>query len=179
MSRNDVKRAKTGANSRLLHESVVGVLVPLTSLDKHEYHVKILEMFNKAMPFFPELDVVYLGITDDHHCKACADNRNNLIKYNLNDEPKFTTIFHELGHLVTPLIGGPKNSEPFASLIAFSRIPTELIDEDHIPYLGTPKFPKSEWPKLCLKALEFRKTNRNYIQKFMEIANIRGFPYED
>lgn len=120
----------------------------------------------KALPYFPELDIVILGSTTT--APACANSQCSVVRFNIeNGVPSYVTIFHELGHLIADpeFCSEMPSGERACTIYAMARIPPELIDEDRLPYLRPPKCPKEMIPVICRDAIQKREAGlRNYIQ---------------
>ena len=150
-------------------------VILLKSFRAYKWRGEALEKVKTAVNYFPELDeeVIYLGITKRKDCSADVDVLNRIIRFQIETKPTFVTVFHELAHIVIYKLSEsgkdvPRRSEEFCSIFAMARMPPELIDEDAVPYVGKYKVPREYVPKICKKALEYRKTHRNYIQQCKE-----------
>ena len=151
-------------------------VVFLKSVDKHKFKEELIKKVKEAVKYFPELEneTIYVGILDSKDdADGRADSVNRIIKFRIDVKPTYVTIFHELMHVVIRIMHEkgekvPLTSEKFCSISAMARMPPELIDEEVIPYIGTPKVPKHLIPEICRRALEYRKHHRNYIEKCEE-----------
>lgn len=140
----------------------------------------------QAIQYFPELDseTVTVGVNQDPQNRdydrwnpyASAESVNFLIRIPTHEEVSNVTLFHELAHLAIHVLDVPgedvpASSEEFCSIFAIARQPVQLIDEDRIPYLGSPRAPFCDWPAICQDALAYRDergTNSHYIQNCRE-----------
>lgn len=154
----------------------VSEVVFLRSVDRHLFKEELSQKVKEAVKYFPELEneTIYVGILDNKdYADGRADSVNRIIKFRIDVKPTYVTIFHELMHVAIRIMHErgekvPLHSEEFCSISAMARMPPELIDEDSIPYIGTPKVPKHLIPRICGEALEYRKHHRDYIQKCKE-----------
>ena len=130
----------------------------------------------RALRFFPELNDVTVTVAkkpESHSWYAEADMNNDIIFLPTHELCPFQTICHELSHLAINKLDEqgvdvPPTSEEFTSILAIARLPPEHLDKSGIAYLGRPSVPRSEWPGICQRALEYREEKRNYIQKCKE-----------
>lgn len=111
---------------------------------------------------------------------AVADPFNRLVYFDTDAAPSNLTVYHELAHLAvraridagdTGAVGLPPSSEPFTSIYSVAKMTSDDIDRDWISYLGEPEAPRSEWPEVCRRALEYRAEcgkNSHYVQKAKE-----------
>ena len=136
----------------------------------------------QAIQYFPELDsaTVTVGVNQDPENRdydrwnpyASAESVNFIIRIPTHEEVSNVTLFHELAHLAIHVLDVhdedvPASSEEFCSIFAIARQPVQLIDEDRIPYLGSPRAPYCDWLAICRDALAYRDergANSHYIQ---------------
>jgi len=127
----------------------------------------------RALTDFPELAhrAVTVGRMDpDADAAGRARFWNLMVLFPVDRVTSFTTVYHELAHLAIHIRNErgedvPITSEEFCGIFGVARMPTELIDEDRVPYLGEPSVPKEEWPEICERALEYREDHHDYIKQ--------------
>lgn len=142
----------------------------------------VREKISRALKDFPELanETVTVGrLDEDSDAKGRAWFNNRLVFLPTDSTTSFVTMYHELAHLAIAVRNEcgedvPITSERYCSILSVSRMPTELIDEDRIPYLGEPEVPKREWPSICRRSLEYREDHHAYIKKCQEWLGIEG-----
>lgn len=125
---------------------------------------------------FPELrgETVTIARHQDWDDKlGRADLLNRIVYLPHETRTSYITTYHELGHLAVQVRDErgedvPTTSEEYCSLLAMTKMPVDRIDENRIPYFGTPGIEKAEWPGVCARALEYREDNRDYIQQARE-----------
>jgi len=134
-------------------------------------------MVRRSLEHFPKLHdrtitvaVTHSESTWHEEPYAMADPHNNVIYLNSDSATEYQTIFHELTHILIRVENDngadhPQTSEPYCSILAVSKMPSDMVFRDHIAYLGEPTVPNEEYPEICQEALEYREDNRNYIQK--------------
>jgi hypothetical protein len=144
----------------------------------------VLESIKKRLPValkdFPVLahETINVGVLyENTDANAQAFGYNRLICLPPEEHTTNVTLWHELGHVAIRVRHEngedvAKTSEEFCSIYSLARMPSEVIDEGRIPYLGEPGVPSEEWPDICQRALEYRENNRNYIQKCKEWLEI-------
>lgn len=145
----------------------------------------VRDWLKTALQHYPELagETVYVGITHEditYHGEphGMADPYNRIIYLNNGCMAEgYQTLFHELMHLlirkeVEDGKDRPLTSEEYCSIRTIARMESGLLYRDDISYLGEPTVPKDEWPAICQRALEYRETHRNYIQKCKEWLGI-------
>lgn len=137
----------------------------------------VLESIKKRMPValrdFPALahETVNVGVLyENTDAQAKAFGYNRLICLPPDEPTTNITLWHELGNVAIRVRyegdeDVAKTSEEFCSIYSVARMPPGVIDEERVPYLGEPAVPSEEWPRICQRALEYRKNNRNYIQQ--------------
>lgn len=138
-------------------------IVYLKSVNEHAYSDVLKERVPIALEYFPELDVVYVGIIrKDSNNKGNAMPENSLINFRVNLIPSFVTIFHELMHIVAFKNNLPKTEE-FCSVYAMARMPFGLVDYS-IPYIGG-DVDKEKQAEVCREAVKYReKGHKNYLE---------------
>lgn len=111
---------------------------------------------------------------------AMADGVNRLIRIPTHTRCSNVTLYHELAHLAIEIevergaADHPTTSEEFCSLYAIARQPPELIDENRIPYFGSPDPPKDEWAHIAQRALDYRQNHHAYIKRANEWFGTTG-----
>ncbi|RDZ39390.1 hypothetical protein C5B91_20040 [Haloferax sp. Atlit-10N] len=133
-----------------------------------------------ALRDFPALsaETVNVGtLYENADAAAQAFGYNRLICLPPDEPTTNVTLWHELGHVAIRVCHEAgedvaKTSEEFCSIYSVARMQPTHIDEDCVPYLGEPTVPRDEWPEICQRALEYRETNRNYIQQCKEWLEI-------
>lgn len=142
-----------------------------TPFSKH-----IRRQMQRALQDFPELvgevvTVARLRPDDlENGTNARAGMLNRIVYVPTERPTSFATIYHELGHLAIQIRDErgedvPTTSEEYCSIFSVARMPPELVDEEYIAYLGSPRVPQEKWPNICQQALEYRENHRNYIQQ--------------
>jgi hypothetical protein len=144
----------------------------------------VREMFQRVVPHFTELagQTIYVGMTHEEctfHGEpyAMADPYNMMVYLNTDSLTEYQTLFHEFAHLQIYYenqngADHPQTSEPYCSILAVSKMPPDMVYREHIAYLGEPDVPNEEYPGICQRALEYRESHRNYIQKAKEWLEI-------
>ena len=134
----------------------------MKSIHLHRYIDKLKLMIPIALKYFPELDTVYVGVSNIRcNHKACADTDNFLVRFRVDLMPTFVTIFHELMHLVQHSTDAPKTEE-YCSIYAMARMPEEFVD-DSIPYIGGDPV-RFKLAELCRETVKYRESGkRDYI----------------
>lgn len=174
-------------NAATPHEEFMGppgsyrILEPATWHWPEEKVEAIHDRVSRAVRGYPELSgtTVNVGVMhDSQRVNGRADWYNHLIKFPSNGEiPSHITVWHEVSHIACHKAsndGGDHaySSEPFTSILAVSRMPVGLIDEDRIPYVSpNPEAPAEMFPDICSAALEYREengVNSHYIKQCRE-----------
>lgn len=145
------------------------VLKPATWHWPEEKVTAIHKRVYRAIQGYPELEgcTVNVGVMHDStSVNGRADWYNHLIKFPSNGEiPSNVTVWHEVAHIACHKAANDGSdhsysSEEFTSILAMSRMPVELIDEDRIPYINSnPTAPKHLYSEICSAALDYREEN--------------------
>lgn len=147
---------------------------------------RLRKRVSTALNAFPELTATTVTVVkadpDDGRYYAKADTWNDLVFVPTDHVINWITIYHELGHLAINRmdrmgVDVAKTSEEFCSILSVARMPPHLVEQctsKNIPYLGTPPIPKREWPKMCIRALEYRQNNHDYVQECKRLLGLIG-----
>ncbi|MDZ7268893.1 MAG: hypothetical protein ONB48_14255 [candidate division KSB1 bacterium] len=128
---------------------------------------RLVQMLHHALHHFPELQgqTITVGYTRVH--LGAAIREQNLIRLRAR-KVSYNTIGHELTHLVQGQNGIP-GGEKQCDIWTLARSP--LFCDEAPAYLRLPAVVRQHWPAfapavraLCLRALEIRKTHRQYIR---------------
>ncbi len=169
----------------------------LTSLMKKRLTRRAQEMIDRSLPYFPELNgkTITVGYTRKHLGSATVVYRKGVIsqlviRFKVR-KLTYQTIGHEMTHLVQGLARGNRRArspadpgsipsgEKQCDIWTLAR--DKLFSDDAPTYLRLPRVLRERWPdyaeetrKLCVAAIEKRKTHRLYI-RWLE-GEIRKLP---
>lgn len=139
-------------------------IIYLESFKKHQFQEDVVKKLNVVLPFFLELDIVYIGITNDKSCFAQADVANNLVKFRADIPLKYVTTFHELMHLVAWQNDKTPKTEEYCSVYAMARMRWDLVD-DEIPYIYHGDRELWQIPGICRLVVKYRESgHRDYLK---------------
>ena len=137
-----------------------------------EMSVELMNRIERSLQEFPELSdhTITVGVNRSDNLHGSADSRNMTIRLNprLKGGVAYATIGHELTHLLQkPGLGIVPYGEEQCDIWTLAR--SELFLDDIPFYLCSHLWEKKTWPKhatavrrLCVKAIQVRKTNRRY-----------------
>ncbi len=138
---------------------------------------RLVHMLHNALHHFPELQgqTITVGYTRAHLGAAIREQR--LIRLRAR-KVSYNTIGHELTHLVQGRNGIPEG-EKQCDVWTLARSP--LFCDEAPTYLRLPATVRQEWPAfapavraLCLRALEIRKTHRQYLRWLEQELQLLG-----
>lgn len=134
---------------------------------KKRLNRRLVAMLHNALRHFPEFQgqTITVGYTRTH--LGAAIREQNLIRLRAR-KVTYNTIGHELTHLVQGLNGIPEG-EKQCDIWTLAR--SSLFCDEAPAYLHLPPQLRLQWPAyasevhaLCRRAIEVRKTYRNYIR---------------
>jgi len=144
------------------------------------------QMVQRVLKHFPELHDETITVAATYpECSwhdeplGMADPYNRLIYMNVEKGgmTQYQTLFHELTHVLIHVenqngADHPATSEEYCSILAVSKMPSDMVYRDDIAYLGTPTVANEKYPEICQRALDYREDHRIYIQKCKEWLEI-------
>lgn len=159
----------SGGDLRVTLSPIAIALMPFryTPNMKKRLNRRLVVMLHNALRHFPELEgqTITVGYTRTH--LGAAIREQNLIRLRAR-KVTYNTIGHELTHLVQGLNGIPEG-EKQCDIWTLAR--SSLFCDDAPTYLQLPLQLRRHWPAyasevhaLCRRAIEVRKTYRNYIR---------------
>ena len=150
---------------------MIETIYRMKSFKKHPFKDEIIEKIRKSIKYFPELNwILYVGITSNSLAEAQADVDNMMVKFKINYNPSFRTIFHEIMHLVQYNCKDFPKTEQSCDIFSLARIPEELmlLEKDNSCYvISRGNYSDVEIAK---KALEYRNSGKkDYIRYFNKL----------
>jgi len=152
-------------------------VIYLKSSEKHKELDELKKRVALSIPYFPELDVVYVGVFEtEHFAKAgLAFFEVDVVCFPTAYAPPFYIIFHELMHLVAYKTDSmPSRSENFVDVSCISRMPDMFVDDD----VKQGIFPPVYSPDLCKRVMFFKNSGKKGYMKHLNKMIDRGYGAE-